>query len=72
MNSIKRFYNTQNLSVSVGNSHYEYQLMHIFLDNFQQGGKYTKKVANHQAELRKDEKFPDKNLYLFNIYRLIT
>ena len=33
--------------------------MHIFLDNFHQGGKYTAQIASHQAELVRDEKFTD-------------
>ena len=41
MNSIKRFQDTPDLSLLVGNSYYGYQLMHIFLDNFNQGVKYT-------------------------------
>ena len=40
INYIKKFQNAHALSVSVGNSHSEDQLMHIFLDNFHQGGKY--------------------------------
>ena len=39
INYIKRFQNAQALSVSVGNSYYEDQIMHTFLDNFHQGGK---------------------------------
>ena len=35
---IKRCQNAQALSVSVGNSYFEDQIMHIFLDNFQQSG----------------------------------
>ena len=35
---IKRFQNAQALSVSVGNSYSEYQIMHTFLDNFHQSG----------------------------------
>ena len=31
--------------------------MYIFLDNFQQGGKYSDQIASHQAELRREEKF---------------
>ena len=38
MNYIKIFQNSQALSVSVGNNYSEYQLLHIFLDNFHQGG----------------------------------
>ena len=33
--------------------------MHTFLDNFQQGGKYSAQIASHQAELRREEKFTD-------------
>ena len=39
INYIKRFQNAQALSVSVGNSYPEDQLIHTFLDNFHQGGK---------------------------------
>ena len=39
INYINRFQNAHALSVSVGNSCYEDQLMHTFLDNFHQGGK---------------------------------
>ena len=41
INYIKRFQKAQALSVSVGNSYYEDQLMHTFLDNFHQVGKYS-------------------------------
>ena len=34
--------------------------MHIFLDNFHQGGTYSAQIASHQAELRREEKFTDK------------
>ena len=33
--------------------------MHIFLDNFHQGGKYDAQIASHQEELRREEKFTD-------------
>ena len=39
INYIKRFQNSHALSVSVGNSYSEYELIHTFLDNFHQGGK---------------------------------
>ena len=39
INYIKRFQNAHALSVSVGNSYSEDQLMHTFMDNFHQGGK---------------------------------
>ena len=59
MNYIKRFQNSQALSVSVGDSYSEDQLMHIFLDNFHQCGKYSSQMASHQAYLRREEKFTD-------------
>ena len=59
INYIKRFQNAQAFSVSVGNSYFEEQLMHTFLDNFHQGGKYSAQIASHQAELRREEKFTD-------------
>ena len=59
MNYIKRFQYSKDLSVSAGNSYYEDQLMHIFLDNFHQGGKYTAQISSHQEELRSEEKFTD-------------
>ena len=61
INYIKRFQNAQALSVSVGNSYSEDQIMHIFLDNFLQSGKYSSQLASHQAELRSEEKYPDQN-----------
>ena len=45
------------MSVSVGNSYSEDQIMHTFLDNFQQSGKYSAQLASHQAELRIEEKY---------------
>ena len=33
--------------------------MHTFMDNFQQGGKYSSQIAIQQAELRREEKFTD-------------
>ena len=59
INYIKRFQNAHDLSVSVGNSYSEDQIMHTFLDNFHQGGKYSAQIAIHQAELRREEKFTD-------------
>ena len=55
---IKRFQNAHALSVSVGNSYSEDQIMHTFLDNFHQSGKHSDQLASHQAELRREEKFP--------------
>ena len=59
INYIKRFHNVQDLSVSVRNSYSEDQIMHTFLDNFHQSGKYSDQLASHQRELRREEKFPD-------------
>ena len=49
----------------------EDQLMHKFLDNFHQGGKYSAEIASHQAELRREENLLIKNIYLFHPYRMI-
>ena len=61
MNYIKIFQNAKSLSVSVGNSYSEDQLMHTVLDNFRQGGKYSARVAIHQAEIRRGENLQIKN-----------
>ena len=58
--TFKRFQNAHAWSVSVGNSYSEDQLMHTFMDNFNQGGKYSSQIANHQVELRREETFTDK------------
>ena len=31
--------------------------MHIFLDNFHQGGKYSAHISRHQTEFRREGKF---------------
>ena len=59
INYIKIFQNDQALKASVGNSYTEYQLMHTFLDNFQQGGNYSAKISIPQAYLRREEKSID-------------
>ena len=59
INYIKRFHNEQALSVSVGNRYSKDQIMHTFLDKFHQSGKYSSQLASHQAELRREEIFPD-------------
>ena len=63
INYIKIFQNAHALSVSVGNSYYEDQLMHTFLDNFHQGGNYSAQIASHQAELRREETFTNQKLF---------
>ena len=60
MNYVKIFQNAHVLSISVGNSYSEDQLMHTFLDNFHQGGNYSAQIASHQAEVRREEKITDK------------
>ena len=59
MNYIKILQDAHALSIYVGNSYSEYQIMHTFLDNFRQGGKYSAQIDRHQAELRREEKFID-------------
>ena len=59
MNYIKILQNAQALSVSVGNVYSEDQLMHTFLDNFRQGGKYSARIPSHQADLRREGKCND-------------
>ena len=59
INYIKIFQNVHALSISVGNSYSEDQLMHTFLDNFPQGGKYSAQINSHQAELRREQGFTD-------------
>ena len=52
-NYLKIFQNDKALKISVGNSYSEDQLMHTFLDNSQQGGKYLSQIAIHQEQLRR-------------------
>ena len=59
INYIKRFHNAHALSVSVENSYSEDQLMHTFLDKFEEGGKYSAQISSHQADLRREETFLD-------------
>ena len=70
MNHIKIFQITQALSVSVGKNYSEDQLMHILLDTFHQGGKYSTQITSHQAEFRRERKFTNQKYYLFHLYRL--
>ena len=59
MNYIKRFQNSHALSIYVGNSYPEDQMMHTFLDKFHQCGKYSARIANYQVELRREDTFTD-------------
>ena len=45
MNYIQMFQNSQSLSVSVGNSYSEDQLMQKVLDNFHQGGQHYSQIG---------------------------
>ena len=63
MNYIKRSHNEHALSIYLGNSYSEDQLMHTFLDSFHQGGKYYAQIASHQAQLSREEKFTDKKSF---------
>ena len=55
----KVFQNSEDLSVSMGNTYSEDQLMNTFMDNYRQGGKYYDKTESHQAELSRGEIFTD-------------
>ena len=57
MNYIKIFQNAQALSVLVRNIYSEDQQMHIFLNNFHQGGKYYAQIAIQKVEIRREESF---------------
>ena len=59
MNNNKIFQNAHALSISVLNYCSEDQLMHAFLDNFRQGGKYSAQIASHPVEFRREEIFTD-------------
>ena len=68
MNYIKILKNAKGLLVSVGTSYSEDQLIHIFLDNFHRVGKYSARIASHQAELRREKKLTDqKSLYISSL-----
>ena len=44
-------------------------LMHIFMDNFHRGRKYSTQIASHQAELRREGEFTDqKSLSISSIH----
>ena len=62
INYIKRFQNSHDLSVLVGNRYSEDQIMHTFMDNFHQGGKYSAQIASHQEEFRREENVTDQKL----------
>ena len=66
INYIKILQNAQALSVSVGNSYSEDQLMHTFLDKIRQGGKYSAQISSHQVAFRREEKFTDEESLSFS------
>ena len=61
INYVKRFQNVHALSFLVGNRYSEDRLMHRFMDNFHQGGKYSAQTASHQAGLRREKHLLTKN-----------
>ena len=65
---IKIFQNAQVLSVSVGNIYSEDQLIHTFLDNFNQGRIYSSQISSHHAELRRDKKLLIK-IFIYSIFK---
>ena len=65
INYIKIIKNAQDLSVSVGNTYSEDQLMHTFLDNFHQSGEYSDQIAIHQADIRREENALIKTFIIF-------
>ena len=68
MNYINIFQSAQALSVFVGNTYPEDQLVYTFLDNFHQGGKYFAQKNIPQAQLRRGENFTDeKYLYISSL-----
>ena len=68
MNYIKRFQDAKYLSVSVESSYSEDQLIHTFMDNFHQDGRYSAQIASHQAELRREGKITDqKSLSIYSL-----
>ena len=46
-------------------------MMHTFLDNFHQSGKYSAQIASRQVDLRIEGKFTDQNIYISETYKLI-
>ena len=54
MNYMKISQNAQVLSVSIGNNYSKEQIMHKFMDNLHQGGKYSAQIAIHQVDLRRE------------------
>ena len=62
INYINIFQNVQALSISVGKSYSEDQLMHICLNKFRQDGKCSTQIAIPQAELKREESLLTKNL----------
>ena len=70
MNYIKIFRNSQALYVSVGKNYSEYQIMHILLDNFCQGGKYSAQIDIHQVELIREENPTDKKYLSIHLCRM--
>ena len=71
INYTNKVQNAQVLSLSVGNSYSEDQLMHVFLDNFHQGINIMhKQIATRQSQEER-KILLNKNIYIFHLYILI-
>ena len=71
INNVKIFHNVYDLKISVVNSYTGDQMIHTFLDNFHQGGKYCAQKASKQVEMIRKEFSLIKNHYLYLTYKLI-
>ena len=72
INYVKRFHDYKALVILVGNSCSEDHLIITFLESFLQGVNYSVQIAIHQAELRREETFFDKNNYIYLTFKLIV
>ena len=72
INCIKIFQNAKTLEISVETSYYEDQLIHTFLEIFQQGRRYPPRIAIYQEKLGREGNLLIKNHYLYLTYKLIT
>ena len=59
LNYITIFQNAQDLSVLVGSTYSEDQILQILLNNLYQGRKYSAKIDSYHAQLRREETFTD-------------
>ena len=59
INYIKIFQNAMALVISVVDTYTKYQLMHTFIDNFQQGGKCSFQIESQKLKWIREEKVID-------------